>query len=380
MSAGEIDPNVELLPDVPIAGPEEDLFDRTRVAQRLGELATAGPVTAPRLVALTGDSGAGKSSVLRIVTAQLGAQAGIALLAFDATSSPTALAVTATLANELARLFEALGVVEAKDKIRNTLTSYGGIVSGVAKLVGVKVDVAGALERSADSLRNEIAGNLEQLGKRLVIVIDHLDRLPASELGSVLTALRMYAAIPYASMVIALDRRTTTLREAATPGADPTAFERLVQVELALPAPDRVLLARVLAGGLERIATRTRRDLDAALPLFDPDGGLALALIETPRDAKRAANALAAALPLAAADADLSALTLEIVLRVLVPEVDAARLAARDRIADRPGLYAELAAGVNPRRRTAAAREALRELVLGDQASAASSSSIASPQ
>lgn len=361
--AKPIDPEVELLADVPIAGPEEDLFDRAAVAQRLGELAVAGPVTAPRLVALTGDGGAGKSSVLRMATAQLGAQAGLALLAFDAANIATAAQVTSTLAAELGKLFEALGVVETKDKLRDTLTSYGGIVSSIARLAGVKVDVAGALERSAESMRAEIALNLEQLGKRLVIVIDHLDRLPAAELGGVLTALRMYAAIPYASMVIALDRRMTAIRDAAA-GVDPTAFERLVQVELALPAADRMLLARVMAGGLERIAKRTGRDLDCALELFDPDGGLALALIETPRDAKRAANALAASLPLAKAGADLHALTLEIVLRTLVPELDAGRLAARDRVTDRPALYAELAEGVKAPRRQHAARAALRALVV----------------
>lgn len=357
-----IDPEVELLADVPIAGPEEDLFDRARVARRLGELAIAGPVTAPRLVALTGDGGAGKSSVLRMTTAQLGTQAGLALLAFDAANFATAAQVTSTLAAELGKLFEALGVVEAKDKLRDTLTSYGGIVSSIARLAGVKVDVAGALERSAESMRQEIALNLEQLGKRLVIVIDHLDRLPAAELGGLLTALRMYAAIPYASMVIAVDRRMIAIRDAAA-GVDPTAFERLVQVELALPPADRMLLARVMAGGLERIGRRTGKDLDVALELFDPDGGLALGLIETPRDAKRAANALAAALPLAKPGVDLHAATLEIVLRTLVPELDAARLAARDRISDKAGLYDELTAAVKAPRRAHAARAALKALL-----------------
>ncbi|MBA3463572.1 MAG: AAA family ATPase [Deltaproteobacteria bacterium] len=377
---GAIDPNVELLPDVPISGPEEDLFDRVPVARRVGELAIAGPVSAPRLVALTGDGGAGKSSVLRMVTSHLGSQAGLALIAFDANSSPTAAAVTSTLAAELGRLFEALGVVEATDKVRNTLSSYGGIVSSIAKLAGVRVDVAGALERSAESLRQEIAQNLEQMGKRLVIVIDHLDRLPAAELGGVLTALRMYAAIPYSSIVIAIDRRMTAIRDAKAPGADPTAFERLVQVELALPAADRVLLARVIGGALSRIGSRTGQDLDVALPLFDPDGGLGLALIETPRDAKRAANALSAAMPLAKRTADLHALALEIVLRTLVPEIDASRLAAREVITDKEALFEELAAGITVQRRAHAARAALRALVLDPYRSASSSSSMASPQ
>ena len=237
-------------------------------------------------------------------------------------------------------------------------------MSSIAKLAGVKVDVAGALERSAESLRQEIAQNLEQLGKRLVIVIDHLDRLPAAELGGVLTALRMYAAIPYSSIVIAIDRRMTAIRDAKAPGADPTAFERLVQVELALPAADRVLLARVLGGALARIGSRTRQDLDVALPLFDPDGGLGLALIETPRDAKRAANALSAALPLAKRSADLQAVTLEIVLRTLVPEIDASRLAAREVVTDKQALFEELAAGITVQRRAHAARAALKALVV----------------
>jgi hypothetical protein len=99
--------------------------------------------------------------------------------------------------------------------------------------------------------------------------------------------------------------------------------------------------------------------------MFDPDGGLALALIESPRDAKRAANALSAAVPLAPAEADPAALALEIVLRTLVPEIDAARLATRDRISAKQALYDELVAGVTAPRRAHAARAALRSLVLG---------------
>lgn len=372
MAAGDIDPDVELLPDIPISGAAEDLFERGRIARRLAELAIAGPVTAPRLVALTGEAGSGKTSVLRMLTSQLGTQAGLAVLAIDAAGLATASAVASMLSNELTRLFEALGVVEASEKVRNTLSTYGGVVSSIAKLAGVKVDVAGALERSGESLRSELAQNLEQVGQRLVIVIDHLDRLPAGELALALSALRMYAAIPYASMVIAVDRRATLIRPAEVAGADPTAFERLVQVELALPPPDRLMLARVLAGALARLATRTGRDLDAVLPLVDPDGGLALELVHTPRDAKRAANALSAGLPLIEGAAELADAALEIVLRVLVPELDEARLASRARLADprdRQALCGELCGRLAGHPRAAAARAALEALLLGGAAS-----------
>ena len=362
VAAAHIDPNVELLPDIPIAGPQEDLFDRARLAVRLVELAIAGPAMAPHVVALAGGAGAGKSSVLRMVTALVADEPTLSAIALDAMMHASTQAMMQALAAELGKLFAALGVVEAGDKVRDTLASYGGIVSSIAKLAGVKVDVAGALSRSADSLRAEIAENLERAGRRLVVVIDHLDRLPAAELAPALVALRMYAAIPYVSIVIAIDRHELATRPASL-GGDPRAYERIVEVELALPPPDRLLLARVLGGGLARIAARTGRDLDAALPLLDPDGGLVLELIETPRDAKRAINALAAALPLAPATADVAEVALEIVLRVLVPELDSARLDARTRLADRRPLLDELTAAIAGHARAAAAAAALRELL-----------------
>lgn len=359
----EIDPNVELLADIPISGPEEDLLERHRFAVRIAELAIAPPVTAPRMVAITGTAGAGKSSVLRMVTTIIGARPGLAMVSLDAGALPSAQAVMSALVAELTKLFTSLGVVETADKVRNTLTSYGGFVSSIARLAGVKVDVAGAFERSPDSMRAEIAQNLEHAGCRLVIVIDHLDRLPASELGGALAALRLYAAIPYVAIVLAVDRNELALRP-ASPGADWLAFERMVQVELALPPCDRMLLARVMVGGLERIGMRMRRNLDGALALFDPEGGLGLALIESPRDAKRAINALAAALPLLAERADTHDAALEITLRVLVPEIDGVRLETRRRTSDRNALYAELVHKLGGHRRLEAARAALRALVI----------------
>jgi len=362
-----IDPTVELLADIPISDAAEDLFDRQRLAVRLAELAATAPVTAPRVIALSGACGEGKSSVLRMVSAVVAARPGLAIVSVDAQMYASAQALMAELAAELDKLFSELGVVDKRDKVRNTLVSYGSMISNVVRFAGVTVDVAGALERSAASLRAEIAHNLEHAGKRLVIVIDHLDRLPPGELGGAFAALRMYAAIPYIAIVIAVDRHELATRPAIG-GTDPRAFERLVDIELVMPPADRTVLARVMAGGLERTAERMRRDLDPVLELFDPEDGVGLALIDTPRDAKRAVNALSAALPLLPPDANPYFAALELVLRVLVPELDGTRLATWNRTAeaDRETLFAELAGTLEQHPRAAAARRALRNLIMGD--------------
>jgi hypothetical protein len=351
-----LDPSVELLPDVPISGPDEDLLDRDDVAMRLVELACAQPHAQPRVVALTGPAGAGKTSVLHLAVALLAERADAACVKLDGADHAGADALLKQMIAHLTAFFSEAGVVDAADSIRDTIAGYGEVVSHVARLGGVKVDVGGALSRSAEDIRVEIAEMAQEVGKRIVIVLDHTDRLPPRELSAAMVALRHYAAIPYVTIVLALDRRELARR---LPHAelDPATIERAVQVELALPPADRVLLARVVAGGLGRTAARLHRDIDALLPLFDPEGGTAIAMIETPRDAKRVANAITAALPLwptgpAARDACLDA-----VIRLLVPELDGPLL-------DR-GQLDELDAALVGHRRGPATRVALRDLLGG---------------
>jgi hypothetical protein len=259
-------------------------------------------------------------------------------------------------------------VVDTADRIRDELARYGGLVSDIVRLAGVKVDVAGASGRSPEAVRAEIVEMTKEVARRVVIAIDHVDRLAEDEMSAALEALRFYAAIPYVSIVLALDRRAVAHRLSDEDDRDPAALERLLQVELAVPPVDRALLARVVGGGLERVADRLGRNLDAALPLFDPDrpaGALGLDLVQTPRDAKRAVNALAAAVPMLPPGADLPAACLEILLRLLVPELDGPRLDARRYLRDpaaRAALLDELERAVAGHRRATAARAALRAL------------------
>jgi hypothetical protein len=361
--ADAIDPDVELLADVPIVGPEGDLFARGAVARRLVELAVAAPVTAPRVVALTGGPGTGKTSLLRMVTAILTDTPGVSFVVLDGAAHPGADGLLGSLVAELTTLFAAAGVVDTSDTLRDRLSEYGGVVSGIARIARINVDVGGALRRSPEAVRQEIAEMTQEVGQRIVVVIDHADRLPTTELSALLAALRYWAVIPYVTLVLAIDRHAVAR---AFDDTGDVALERLVQVELALPTPDRMLLARVLAGGMARVASRLGRDLDPALELFDPDGGLALELVETPRDAKRAVNAVAAALPLIAPGADLRDACLELLLRLLVPELDGPRLDARARattIAARQALLAELCASIASHRRGPGARAVLHAML-----------------
>ena len=352
-AASDLDPAVELLPDVPVAHPDEDLLARAPVAQRLVELACAQPAATPRAVALVGAAGSGKTSVLNLATGLLGERADAALVALDGADHGSAEALHRALVAQLIAFFSEAGVVDVTDSARDKLAGFSDLVSGIARIAGVKIDVSSAVRRSAEDIRTELAEMAHEVGKRLVITVDHLDRLPILELAGTLRALRHYATIPYVAIVLALDRRTTARRLAAE-DLDTDLVERLVSVELAMPSADRVLLAKVLAGGLARAANRLGRNIDPVLPLFDPenrDEAFVLDLVETPRDAKRVVNALTAALPVLPDGGDLHRTCLELVLRMLVPEIDV------------PHLTWQLEPALRGHRHEHAARAALRSLV-----------------
>ncbi|HVV87081.1 MAG TPA: P-loop NTPase fold protein [Kofleriaceae bacterium] len=365
----EIDPGVELLIDVPITTLDGDTLARKGIAQRLVELATAAPLAQPRVVALTGGAGTGKSSVINLASAILREHPEVAFVDLDANGYTSADALNKALVGELTEFFSKAGVVDTSDAVRDALSRYGGIVSDIARVAGIKVDLAGAVKRPASKVLAEIAEMTQEVGKRLVIVIDHLDRLPLKELTSMIEALRHYAAIAYLTIVIAIDRRGVALRNSAGGDLDPALIERLITVELRLPPADPGLLANLVLDGLARLGERLGRSLAAARALFDlddPDGGPALALIDSPRDAKRVLNALAAELPLAA-DGEVRDVSLDVMLRLLVPELDSPRLDKRVEVEgeEKSALLDELERAIVHHRRAGGARVALRALFAG---------------
>lgn len=285
---------MRLYSDAPITGAAFDALGSAAIARRLVDLVALPGPTQPLVIGLTGPAGRGKTTVLHLAAERLADRPEARTLALDAWTALDAAHVADAFSTELADLFAAEGVVGGAEKVRDRLVSVGDIVSSVIRLAGVKVDVKGALERSPDKLREEVLKLTQALDKRIVVFVDHLDRLPAREVVGILQFVERWGAFPYFAFVVALEpaRLADGLRRAEY---DPAALERILTVELALPPIDRAAIAAWVRPAIAELADSLRVDPAPALALFAQPDGAGLDAIPTLRVAKRLINALVAA-------------------------------------------------------------------------------------
>lgn len=354
-----------LYSDAPIASVELDALARAPVARRLVELVTTAPER-PLVIALCGAAGSGKTSVLRMAGELLVQRSDLRAFAVDAWVAGSAAAVRDAFLQEISRVFEDEGVVSKAEKLRDRLVGVGDVVSAVARFAGVKVDVKGALKPSDDALELEVVKLTQAVGKRITVVIDHLDRLPPAETIALLKTVQRWGRFAYFAFVLGIDRDQLS-RDISRADGDDDELGRIVAVELPLPPCDRAQLAAWMRGALADLGEALGLDPTGALALFDAESGLGLELVGNLRQAKRLCNALGAALPLAGPGADLRTACLVELVREQVPAaypvvVERLPLAGDD--AARAQLAADLAPFATGHRRPVIARALLAALTV----------------
>jgi hypothetical protein len=271
---------MRLYTDVPITGVAFDTLGRKPVAQRLVELIALAGTEQPIVIGLVGGAGSGKTSVLTMANELYADRADLHALSIDAWDAGDAVAVASQLTDGVTKIFGEAKVVGGGEKIRERLFSAGDVVSTVARFAGVKVDIKGALERSPQSLREEVMKLTEALARRIVVTIDHVDRLPAADQLAILKLVERWGTFPRFAFVVALDRKSIT---------HDVTLDRALGVELALPEVSRGELTALVLRGIAELADE--------LGVEAPD--LVVDTIATPRQAKRYLNAVTAAAPIA---------------------------------------------------------------------------------
>lgn len=296
--------------DRPSTDPKEDLFGHAPFAKSLADSICRYPGNDGLVLALYGPWGSGKSTVLGYVNYYLEQQSG--------DNRPVVVTFNPwwfSGQENLARAFlgQLQAVLPAKSekfkKLGDLLGDFAEGVGGLIDLSGMTGGAAGRLgkligmvtkrkPKDVPALKSEISKILKEAKKRVLIVIDDIDRLTPDETRQLFTVIKALADFPNVVYLLAFDHEVAAQaieQQSGLPGA--RYLEKIIQVPFELPPIDRVALRAALFQRLSEVLG------DIPEGTFDQSYWTNVyhdgidALIQVPRDVVRFTNTLAVTYP-----------------------------------------------------------------------------------
>lgn len=314
--------------DHPLTDPSQDRLGRASFAIGVAEAIRGRSDRSTVVVGIYGPWGDGKTTVLNFVQGALAGTPNLVVVPFN----PWLVRDEFSL---LPAFFETLAAALGKQmggrrkRAADVLRDYGGVISGVSfGVAGLNLDPGKSAEalgqalgnQSLDQKREEFEKILRDAKKRILVVIDDLDRLDDAEIHAVFKLVKLAAAFEGITYLLAFDdeKVAASLSKRYGGGGSPRGgvefLEKIVQVPLHLPRARREALDQILLESLQEALD------DAGIEVDDKAGrqfnlryrtGLSDA-INGVRSAKRYANAAAFTLALLKGEANpIDVLTIE---------------------------------------------------------------------
>ena len=299
------EPSLGYSPDAPLTDPKQDRFDREPFSRRIAETIARRRDPSSMVLAIYGPWGDGKTTVLNFIRSVLSEDPSVVCVDFN----PWRLeGEDALLRGFFSTLAEAIDtqLENRAQKVGELLKRYSFILKPIPGASGFGEFASGAGELmsavSLNGLRSQISSILRSAKKRVVILIDDIDRLERSEIQAVFRLVKLTADFDYVTYVLAFDESMVAAAIGERFSADPAAhraagtmfLEKIVQVGLHLPpagSPEirRFALEQVIEA--LRVSRTELKEKDRAE--FGRNFHLCLALrIKTPRSATRYGNIL----------------------------------------------------------------------------------------
>jgi predicted KAP-like P-loop ATPase len=316
--------------DRPIQKPSEDRFGRWPFAQRVGQVIANRADSSSIVVGVHAPWGDGKTSVLNMIVEELKNHQHILVVHFNPWRFPDETQLLSGFFKSLAGAVDA-SLETRGEKLGDIARKYAGLLAPVSLLgVNAKDAVKGAAEISPvatlEQLKERIEAVLSESGKRIVVVMDDIDRLDKEEVQATFRLVKLSADFPNTAYVLAFDEQRVA--EALDEkyfgkGAGRNFLEKIIQVPLPLP-PVSIKARRAMAiEGIQSALKLAQIELteDQRQRFINVFDKAFLHRIETPRLAKRFANALTFALPLLRGEVDTVDLILLEALRTFYPKL-----------------------------------------------------------
>lgn len=295
--------------DRPSIDPKDDLFGHAPFASSLADSLCRYPGSDGLVLALYGPWGSGKSTVLSYVQhflEQRPENEQPVLVKFN----PWWFSGQENLAR--AFLGQLQAVLPAKSEkfkqLGDLLADFAEGVGGLIDLTGVSGGAGGLIgkllgqvkrkPKDVPALKDSITAILQKAGKRILVIIDDIDRLTPEEIRQLFTVIKALADFPNVVYLLAFDRDVAAQaieQQSGLPGE--RYLEKIIQVPFELPPVDRVALRAALFKRLDEILGDVPEGSFDQLYWTNVYHDGIDALIQVPRDVVRFTNTLAVTYP-----------------------------------------------------------------------------------
>jgi len=233
---------------------------------------------------------------------------------------------------EIGRRIDA-SLLTRKERISATLLNYADALSLVPqaeKMVGpFKIVLHGQSNVDLDELKDRVKSSLQASKKRIVVMMDDIDRLDKAEIHTVFRLVKLLGDFPNTTYVLFFDEKRVAEalgEKYVGVGGGKSFLEKIIQVPLSLPPASRHARRALAIEGLDAALALANYELseDEARRLGEIFDKGFMNRMTTPRVAKRFGNALTFALPILVGETDVVDLILVEGLRIFYPELYAA--------------------------------------------------------
>lgn len=255
--------------DEPLSSGVPDSLGRdpfvSTIVSRISQVQASDPST---VFGIVGEWGSGKSSILNRVRVRLGDDWLVG--DFTPWSSGDSGAMSLEFVSTLADI---LGEKQSDD-LRRKLSRYAAFAT---PLIAAIPGVGAATKEIADIAINrldqrppwhaqfkELSSSIEAIGKKVLIIVDDVDRLGGQELLTLLRIVRLLGRFHGVHYLLAYDQDTVEdlLRSTGSTGRSAAFMEKIVQYPFESPPMPRAAIVRLLNEVLQELLERTGFQLD----------------------------------------------------------------------------------------------------------------------
>jgi KAP family P-loop domain len=225
--------------DAPITEDAEDTLGRVPFVKDFYEQIKKFPFNESMVFGLNGRWGYGKTSVLNLLRNRLRNDREIILVDFN----PWYFSSADVLVH---RFYSAIAGAINKEFFFPDLASlarrYSTLLAPILKRFGLEINVG---ETNVEDVKRQVEQYIEQTGRRVVVVVDDIDRTDADELLWVFRTVRLTAEFKNTTFVLAYDENQVR-EHLKSLDISPDYLEKIVQNPIQLPALDQGNIDRFL--------------------------------------------------------------------------------------------------------------------------------------